>query len=369
MNAPSLFSPLKLGRYQLSHRVVMPPLTRMRAEKGNVPNSLAPAYYSQRATAGGFIVAEATQITPYGQGYPSTPGIHTTAQVEGWKKVTNAVHAKGGLIFLQLWHVGRSSHSSFQPDGVLPVAPSPIAISTEVSLTPDWKQVPYETPRALNLDEIPSIIEAYRDGARNAMSAGFDGVEVHGANGYLLEQFLHNSSNHRQDRYGGSIENRARLLLEVTQAVTEIWGADRVGVRLSPFSTYNDVGDSDPIKLYSYVLQNLEKTGIAYVSLIEARGGGGMQIGTPSSVDELRAFWPRTLILSGGFTKETAEDAISAGRADAIGFGRWFIANPDLPWRLKTNAQLNPYNRSTFYGGNAIGYTDYPAFEESDLIN
>lgn len=367
MSSRSLLAPIQLGRYQLGHRVVMPPLTRMRAAKGNVPNELAPEYYGQRASSGGFIVAEATQVTPYGQGYPATPGIHSTEQIEGWKKVTEAVHAKGGVIFLQLWHVGRSSHSSFQPGGVLPVAPSEIAIMTEVSLTPEWQQVPYEKPRALELDEIPGIIAAYREGARNAMAAGFDGVEVHGANGYLLEQFLHDSSNKRSDIYGGSVENRARLLLEVTAAVTGIWGPDRVGVRLSPFSTYNDVGDSNPIELYGYVLPCLDKLGIAYVSLIEARGGGGMQIGSPSSVSQLRTFWPRTLILAGGFTEETAEEAIRSGRADAIGFGRLFIANPDLPQRLKLGAKLNPYDRSTFYGGGSVGYVDYPVLEKANL--
>ncbi|WP_197325593.1 alkene reductase [Ralstonia solanacearum] len=368
MSSPVLLSPFQLGRYRLNHRVVMPPLTRMRARKGNVPNELAPGYYGQRATPGGFIVTEATQVTPYGQGYPSTPGIHSAEQIAGWRTVTDAVHAKGGVIFLQLWHVGRSSHSSFQPGGVLPVGPSAIAITTEMSLTPEWKQVPYETPRALALDEIPGIVEAYREGARNAMAAGFDGVEVHGANGYLLEQFLHDRSNKRTDIYGGSVENRARLLLEVTAAVTEIWGPDRVGVRLSPFATYNDVGDSDPIGLYGYVLPSLDKLDIAYVSLIEARGGGGMQIDSPSAVDQLRPFWPRTLILAGGFTQDTAEQAIRSGRADAIAFGRLFIANPDLPLRLRLGAPLNPHDRSTFYGGGAAGYVDYPELETAGVV-
>ncbi|MFV0275607.1 MAG: alkene reductase [Parahaliea sp.] len=240
----SLFSPLRIGRYELAHRVVMAPLTRMRASSGNVPNALAPTYYGQRATPGGLIISEATQVTPYGQGYPSTPGIHSAEQIEGWKKVTDAVHDKGGTIFLQLWHVGRASHTSFQPGGVLPVAPSAITITNQKSFNPEWQQVPYETPRALELDEIPGIIGTYCEGARNAMAAGFDGVEVHAANGYLLEQFLHSSSNKRTDSYGGSVENRARLLLEVTQAVTDIWGKDRVGVRLSPFNVYGDVGDN-----------------------------------------------------------------------------------------------------------------------------
>lgn len=365
MPSPSLSSPLHLGRYELAHRVVMAPLTRMRAGRRNVPNELAPTYYGQRASTGGLIISEATQVTPYGQGYPSTPGIHSAEQVEGWKKVTDAVHAKGGLIFLQLWHTGRSSHSSFQPDGVLPVAPSAIAITNQKSLTPEWKQVPYETPRELELDEIPGIIEAYREGARNAMAAGFDGVEIHGANGYLLEQFLHSRSNRRTDIYGGSVENRARLLLDVTEAVSEIWSADRVGVRLSPFGTYNDVGDSDPIGLYSHVLSRLSELNIAYVSLIEARSEAGMEIDAPQAVDQLRPFWQRPLILAGGFTGRSAEESIRSGRADAIAFGRHFIANPDLPLRLKLGAPLNPYDRSTFYGGGAAGYVDYPVLESA----
>ncbi|TDG03164.1 alkene reductase [Paraburkholderia guartelaensis] len=359
----SLFTPLQVGRYKLAHRVVMPPLTRMRAGAGNVPNPLAPEYYGQRATEGGLIIAEATQVSPYGQGYPATPGIHSEEQVAGWRKVTDAVHAKGGIIFLQLWHTGRSSHSSFQPNGELPVAPSAIAITGQTALTPEWKPVPYETPRALELDEIPGIIEAYRKGARDAMAAGFDGVEIHGANGYLLQQFLDDSSNKRTDIYGGSVENRARLLIEVTQALIEIWGADRVGVRLSPFGTYNDVGDSDPVGLYGYVLTRLSELGIAYVSLIEARTSAGMEIDTPQEIRQLRPFWPGTLILAGGFTAESADKAIQTGLADAVAFGRQFIANPDLPARLRLGAPLNRYDRATFYGGGAAGYVDYAALE------
>lgn len=365
MSSSSLFSPLRLGRYELAHRVVMAPLTRMRASSGNVPNELAPKYYGQRASSGGLIITEATQVTPYGQGYPSTPGIHSAEQIAGWKKVVDAVHDKGGVIFPQLWHVGRSSHSSLLPGGVLPVAPSAIAITGQMALTPDWQQVPYETPRALELGEISGVIEAYRQGARNALAAGFDGVEIHSANGYLLQQFLDDRSNKRTDIYGGAVENRARLLIEVTEAVAEIWGADRVGVRLSPFGTYNDVGDSDPIGLYSHVLSRLSELDIAYVSLIEARSDAGMEIDAPQAVDQLRPFWSKPLLLAGGFTGETAEEAVRLGRADAIAFGRHFIANPDLPTRLKLGAQLNHYDRSTFYGGGAAGYVDYPTLEES----
>lgn len=363
MSSPSLFSPLRLGPYALAHRVVMAPLTRMRAGPGNAPNDLAPEYYGQRASSGGLIIAEATQVTPFGQGYPATPGIHSREQVEGWRKVTDAVHAKGGIIFLQLWHTGRASHSSFQPNGVLPVAPSAIAITSQTSLTPDWKRVPYETPRALELGEIPGIVESYREGARNAMAAGFDGVELHGANGYLIEQFLHSRSNQRADIYGGSVEHRARLLLEVTAALAEIWGADRVGVRMSPFGTYNDVGDADPIGLYSHVLSRLADLDIAYAHMIEARDGAAMEINAPQAVDQLRPFWRKTLILAGGFTGESADDAIRSGRADAVAFGRQFIANPDLPRRLKLDVPLNSHDRSTFYGGGAAGYVDYPELE------
>lgn len=365
MSSPSLFSPLRLGRYELAHRVVMAPLTRMRAGPGMVPSEFAAEYYGQRASAGGLIISEATQVVPQGQGYPQTPGIHSPEQIAGWKKITEAVHAKGGLIFLQLWHVGRSSHSSFQPNGELPVGPSAIAITDQISLTPDWKQVPYETPRALELNEIPGIIEGYRQGARNALAAGFDGVELHGANGYLIQQFLDDKSNKRTDIYGGSFENRARLLIEVTEALIEVWGKDRVGVRLSPFGTYNDVGDSDPIGLYSYVLSRLAELDIAYVSFIEARADAGMAIDTPQAVDQLRPFWPKPLILAGGFTGQSAEDAIRSGRADAVAFGRYFIANPDLVQRFKLGAPLNDYDRKTFYGGSAPGYVDYPFLEEA----
>lgn len=365
MSLSSLFSPLHLGSYKLFHRVVMAPLTRMRASRGNVPNELAHAYYGQRSSAGGLIITEATQVSPTGQGYPATPGIHSAEQVKGWKKVTDAVHAKGGIIFLQLWHVGRSSHSSLLPNGVLPVAPSAIAITGQMALTPEWKTVPYEIPRALELEEIPGIIEAYREGACNAMAAGFDGVEIHGANGYLLEQFLHDRTNKRTDIYGGPIENRARLLLEVTEALAEIWGAECVGVRLSPFGTYNDVGDSDPIELYKHVLSRLSELNIAYVSLIEARSDAGMAIDTPQAVDQLRPFWSKPLILAGGFTGASADEAIRSGRADAVAFGRHFIANPDLPLRLEIGAPLNPYDRSTFYGSGATGYIDYPMLENS----
>lgn len=365
MSSPSLFSPLRVGRYELAHRVVMAPLTRSRASAGRVPGRLAPTYYGQRASTGGLIVTEGSQVTPFGQGVPDSPGIYSTEQVEGWKKVTEAVHAKEAIIFLQLWHVGRSSHSSLLPDGALPVGPSAIPITSLNARTADWEKVPFETPRALETDEIPGVVAAYREGARNALAAGFDGVEIHGANGYLLDQFLHDHSNQRTDIYGGSIENRARLLLEVTQAAIEIWGADRVGVRLSPGGTFNDMGDSDPIALYSHVLARLDQLDIAYLHLIQARDGAGME-DAPVTNGRLRPLWRKPLILAGGFTGKSADEAIRSGQTDAVAFGRNFIANPDLPLRLELGAPLNPYDRATFYGGGAAGYVDYPVLDNAN---
>ncbi|MCK1715966.1 MULTISPECIES: alkene reductase [unclassified Bradyrhizobium] len=368
MSSAHLFAPLKLGRYTLSHRVVMAPLTRMRAAvPGNLPTELGAEYYSQRASAGGLIVTEASQVTPSGQGYPATPGIHSAEQIAGWKKITNAVHAKGGVIFMQLWHVGRVSHTSFQPDGALPVAPSAISPAGK-SFTPSFQMVPFETPRALEIGEIPGIIEAYREGARNALAAGFDGVELHGANGYLIEQFLHSKANHRRDAYGGSVENRSRLLMDVMTALVDVWGADRVGVRLSPFGTFNDVGDADPIGLYSHILSRLAPLNIAYVHMIEARDTDAGEAGAPLAINDLRRFWSGTLILAGGFIGPSADAAIRAGQGDAVAFGRHFIANPDLPRRLQLGAALNPYNRATFAGGGAAGYTDYPVLQSAEAV-
>jgi N-ethylmaleimide reductase len=371
MNHPSLFSPLKVGPYQLKHRVVMAPLTRMRAEKPSLsPRPLNVEYYRQRATPGGLLIAEATPVLATGHGNPGVPGIYSEQQIKGWRDVVDAVHAKGGLIFLQLWHVGRVSHSSLQPGGVLPVAPSAVPISaTLTTMTAGGKPTPYETPRALETDEIAGVIDGYRQGARNALKAGFDGVEIHGANGYLIEQFLQSHTNLRTDRYGGSIENRVRLLLEITQAVIEVWGADRVGVRLSPYGIANDSGEADPMPLYSHAVQSLDALGLAYLHFIEPRssGTGRAEVNhqnVPSAMLLFRPMWRGVLITAGGFTGEAAEAAISAGHADAIAFGRIFISNPDLPRRLQHGFPLTPYNRATFYGGEEIGYTDYPAHEE-----
>ena len=371
MNYPSLFSPLQIGPYQLRHRLVMAPLTRMRAERPSLaPRLLNAEYYAQRTTPGGLIIAEASPVVATGFGSPGVPGIYSEHQIKGWREVVDAVHAKGGVIFLQLWHVGRVSHSSFQPGGVLPVAPSAVPISADLkTMTADGKVVSYETPRALETGEIPGVIDAYRQAARNALKAGFDGVEIHGANGYLIEQFLQSHTNLRTDRYGGSIENRARFLMEVTQAVIDVWGADRVGVRLSPYGVANDSGEPDPMPLYNYAIKALDPLGLAYLHFVEPRssGAGRAEVNhqnVPAAMVLFRPIWRGTLITAGGFIGETADAAISAGHADAIAFGRIFISNPDLPRRLQRGFPLTPYNRATFYGGEESGYTDYPVYGE-----
>jgi N-ethylmaleimide reductase len=357
MSILNLFSPVQLGAYILPNRIVMAPLTRNRAGQGNAPRELNALYYAQRASAG-LIITEASQVSPQGVGYPATPGIHSEAQIEGWKLVTQAVHAQGGRIFLQLWHVGRISHPSLQPNGELPVAPSAIAPRGE-AMTYEGMQ-PFVTPRALDLEEIPGIIEMYRQAAKNAKAAGFDGVEVHGANGYLLDQFLRDGTNQRTDAYGGSVENRARLLLEVTEAVVDVWGGDRVGVRLSPSGTFNDMSDSDPKATFSYAIQALNRFNLAYLHLIEPTEADVRHGGTPIPTSVFRPLFQSNLITSGGFTRETGNRAIAEGEADLVAFGQLFIANPDLPERLRLNAELNEPDPSTFYGGDAHGYTDYP---------
>ena len=336
-------------------------------QPGDVPNDLNALYYGQRASQGGLLITEATQISLLGKGYPAAPGIHSAEQIEGWKLTTRAVHAKGGFIFLQLWHVGRMSHTSLHPDAGLPVAPSAIEPQDgSKAMTADFEQTPYEIPRALELAEIPDVVSEYRRAAQNAKAAGFDGVEVHGANGYLLDQFLEDKSNHRTDAYGGSIENRARLLLEVVDAVVEVWGKNRVGVRLSPFGTFLDMGDSNPVALFSYVLEQLSHRGIAYVHMVEPRVGNAgadepIDGGAVSTAATFRKLFQGVFISAGGYNAATAEEAIASHRADAIAFGRLFIANPDLPKRFATKSPLNEYDRATFYGGTEKGYTDYPA--------
>jgi len=371
-NEVNLLSPVKVGPYELRNRLVMAPLTRNRAGAGNVPGALNANYYAQRASAG-LIITEASQVSPQGLGYPSTPGIYSQEQVEGWRLVTNAVHERGGRIFLQLWHVGRISHPSLQPDGALPVAPSAITPEGEAS-TFEGPQ-PFVTPRALEIDEIPGIVEQYRQGAKNALAAGFDGVEIHSANGYLLDQFLQDGSNQRTDQYGGSIENRARLLVEVTEAVTSVWGAERVGVRLSPTGTFNSMYDSNPAALFSYVASALNRFGLAYLHLVEPRADADALKRWAKDIGNLddkevglaaryfRPIFTGTIISAGGYDRELGNAVLAAGDADLVAYGRLFIANPDLPERFALNAPLNTPDRLSFYGGDERGYTDYPSLE------
>ena len=355
----SLFSPLHVGALTLPNRVLMAPLTRCRAEGANVPTDLMAEYYAQRAGAG-LIIAEATTVSPRGHGYPNTPGIYTAEQVAGWRKVTSAVHAKGGRIFLQLWHVGRISHPAFQPNGELPVAPS--AIKPRGQVWTGKEMADYPTPRALGIEEIPGVVAEYVRGARLAKEAGFDGVEIHNANGYLLDQFLRSGTNHRTDGYGGSIPHRARLTLEVASAVVSIWGSDRVGIRLSPGGVFNDMADATPRETFGYVLRELSKLELAYahVTRVTAQDiAHGAKEGVGPK--ELRADFKGVLITAGGFDRAQAEQAIVEGWADAIAYGVPFLANPDLPRRLREDLALNTPDESTFYASGAKGYTDYPA--------
>ncbi len=362
---PHLFSSLQLGEVKIAHRVVMSPLTRQRsAQPGNIPQEMNVQYYSQRASNGGLIITEATQISPQGQGYPATPGIHSAEQIAGWQKVVNAVHAKGGVIFLQLWHVGRISHSSLHANGALPVAPSAVRPAGDAA-TADGRMVPFETPRPLERQEIRSIVDDYKEAAENARKAGFDGVEIHGANGYLIDQFLRDKTNLRTDEYGGSIENRTRLLVEVAQVVVGVWGGGRVGVRFSPFGLFNDMADSHPEELFSLAVSKMAALGLAYIHLVEPRQDETLGIdisrwGSTSIGSIFRDKFPGRIIAAGGYTGESAEAAIAAGDVDAVAFGRNFIANPDLPKRLAVGADMNRYHRESFYGGTEKGYTDYP---------
>lgn len=345
----SLFDPLQVGELRLPNRILMAPLTRSRAGAIRVPNDLMAQYYRQRASAG-LILSEATSVTALGVGYADTPGIWSDAQVQGWKLTTRAVHEAGGRIFLQLWHVGRISHPLFL-DGQLPVAPSAIAPAGNVSLV--RPQTPFVVPRALLPAEIPGIIEDYRRGARNAQAAGFDGVEIHGANGYLLDQFLQDRANQRRDQYGGSIANRARLMLEVTDAVISVWGAGRVGMHLAPRGDAHSMGDSDPAALFGHVARELGRRRLAFLCVREHTGPG--RIGP-----QLKAAFSGAYIANERFTFETAREALAAGEADAVAFGKLFIANPDLPRRMLEGTLYNEPDVAGFYAGGAQGYTDYP---------
>ncbi|MEA2987789.1 MAG: N-ethylmaleimide reductase [Alphaproteobacteria bacterium] len=359
-NSENLFSSYALGNLQLPNRIVLAPMTRSRALDGNVPNPLAATYYVQRASAG-LLITEATQVSPQGVGYIRTPGIHSPEQVVGWKKVTDAVHRVGGTIFSQLWHVGRVSHPHFH-DGELPVAPSAIPVDGEV-FTPRGREK-IVTPRALETKEIAGIVDQFRKAAENAKAAGFDGVELHGANGYLLDQFLRDGSNKRTDAYGGSIQNRARLPLEVANAVIDVWGADRVGYKLSPHFSMYSMSDSNPIETFSYLAEQLSTLGIAYVHASEAVAGPmAAPAGTIRITPILREIFDGTLMVNGGYDARSGNDAIARGEADLVAFGVPFLANPDLPARYLKNAQLNAPDQETFYAGDEDekGYIDYPA--------
>jgi len=356
LQAEQPFKPLfllyRLGDIELNNRLVMAPMTRSRALKQNVPNPIAATYYAQRASAG-LIVTEATQVSPQGVGYIRTPGIHSAEQVAGWRRITEAVHRADGKIFLQLWHVGRISHPDFH-GGELPVAPSAIAAQGQVFTAKGPQQM--VTPRALTLAELPGIVEQFRRGAENAKAAGFDGVELHGANGYLLDQFLRDGSNRRTDAYGGTVENRARLPLEITEAVVDVWRADRVGYRISPNGAFNSMSDSNPIQTFSYVAGQLNKLGIGYLHVVDPVADGAKRV-SPL----LRRKFDRAYIVNGGFDLDSADAAIRNGEADLIAFGTPFLANPDLPQRYRIKAPLNAPDQATFYAGEDKGFTDYPA--------
>lgn len=345
----TLFDPIVIGDMELPNRIVMAPLTRCRADEGRVPNALMAEYYTQRADAG-LILSEATSVTPMGVGYPDTPGIWSDDQVRGWSNITKAVHANGGRIMLQLWHVGRISDPLYL-NGETPVAPSALKPAGHVSLVRPLKD--FVTPRALETEEIADIVEAYRIGAENAKAAGFDGVEIHGANGYLLDQFLQSSTNQRTDQYGGSIENRARLLLEVTDAAIEVWGAGRVGVHLSPRMDIHDMGDADPLATFGYVARELGKRGVAFICTRE-------KAADDSIGPKLKEIFGGVYIANESFTKETATQWLESGKADAVAFGVPFIANPDLVTRLQKDAAWNEPHPETFYAKGPVGYLDYP---------
>jgi 2,4-dienoyl-CoA reductase-like NADH-dependent reductase (Old Yellow Enzyme family) len=356
MMTDPLFQPLQAGALHLPNRIVMAPLTRCRASAGRVPNAMMAEYYAQRASFG-MILSEATSISPQGVGYPNTPGIWSDEQVEGWKLVTRAVHQAGGTILLQLWHVGRISDPVYL-DGALPVAPSAVAAAGHVSLIRPEKE--FVTPRALDLSEIPGIIEDYRRAAEGAKAAGFDGVEIHGANGYLIDQFLQDSTNKRTDEYGGPVENRARLLLEITDAVVSVWGADRVGVHLAPRGDAHDMGDSDPSTVFHHAARELGKRKLAFLCARESHD-------QPALGPSLKQAFGGVFIANEGFTAETAREAIRSGAADAVAFGKAAIANPDLVERFCTGAPLNPPDSATFYGDGPVGYTDYSFLETTSV--
>ncbi|CAN7258998.1 alkene reductase [Pseudomonas brassicacearum] len=356
-----LFTPYTLGDLTLSNRVVLAPLTRNRAGQGFVPSEFAATYYSQRASAG-LLISEASQISQQGQGYQDTPGIYTQAQIDGWRTVTEAVHAKGGRIFLQLWHVGRVSHVDLQANGAAPVAPSALRPATKVFVNNSFEDV--SEPRALDISELPGIVNDFRQAAANAIAAGFDGVEIHGANGYLLDQFIKDGANLRTDAYGGSIENRARLLLEVTAAVVDEVGANRTGLRISPVSPANGVSSSEPQAQFDYLVDQLNALDIVYLHVVEGATGGPRDV-APFDFGALRQRFKKTYIANNGYDLDLATSRLAEDKADLIAFGRPFIGNPDLVERLRTGSPLSAFNPATLYGGGATGYIDYPTLAES----
>ena len=358
----TLFDPIRIGDIDLANRIVMAPLTRNRAAPGQVPSTLAVEYYRQRAKAG-LIISEATQVCPEGQGYLDTPGIHSAEQVAGWRRVTDAVHAEGGRIVVQLWHVGRISHVSLQPNGAAPVSSTARRAETKTLTAAGWE--PVSTPRALRTDEIPDVVGSYRHAARCAIEAGFDGVEVHGANGYLIEQFLRDSINDRADAYGGPIENRARLLVEVMQAVAAEIGGGRTGLRLSPVTPANDAGpDSNAQALYEYAVAQLAPLKLAFLEVVEGATGGARDF-APFDYAALRRRFSGAWMVNNGYQRQMAVDIVASGAADLVSFGRPFIGNPDLVRRLREDAPLAAFDKKTLYGGGARGYTDYPTLEQA----
>ncbi len=371
-----LFRPIRVGPFTLPHRIVMAPLTRSRARTpGNVPTELNACYYAQRASAA-LIISEATQVSMQGQGYAWTPGIHSREQVEGWRVITDAVHDAGGRMFIQLWHVGRISHPALQPDHMLPVAPSPITPAGKAFIENELGEgelVPFVRPRGLELEELPYIARQYARGARNAQLANADGVEVHGANGYLLEQFLETGTNRRGDAYGGSVAHRARMLLDVVETCIAVWGPERVGVRISPLSTFNDIHDDNPEETFGYIAEQLSEYKLAYLHVINP-AAAQLQNGEPISdrVEKMLAMirdkFRGVLVLAGGFDHDSAEQWLEAGKADVIAFGRLFLANPDLPERFRRRAKLNDPDPTTFYGGGERGYTDYQSLEQEEGV-
>jgi N-ethylmaleimide reductase len=360
-----LFSPTRLGAIHLANRIVMAPLTRMRSGPSHVPTAMNVEYYVQRSSAG-LILTEGTAISPQAHGYPNAPGIYTPDQIGGWRRITDAVHARGGRIVLQIAHDGRNSRSSLMPDGELPVAPSPVPPSIP-ALTSAFAQAPPETPRALETSEIPAVVGDFRQAALNALAAGFDGVELQGANSHLIEQFLENGTNQRTDAYGGPKENRARFLFEIVDAVSSAIGSDRLGVRLSPFGQYGEIYDSNPLALFTFVIREMNRRRIAYLHLIEARGSemgltGELHDGALNNAALFRPAFDGPFLSAAAYAPESAAEAIHKGRADAVAFGRLFVANPDLAERIKRKHPLNAPDRSTFYGGGSHGYTDYKPY-------